>query len=73
MHTTTGSVSAFYNFVVVVLGLFVLGLLICMCVSSACMSAYHVNAWCPRRPEDGIISHGTGVTDVCEPLLGPGN
>jgi hypothetical protein len=31
---------------------------------------YHLYAWCPWRPEEGIRSPGTGVADDCEPLCG---
>lgn len=31
-----------------------------------CMSVYHVCSWCPQRPEKGIGSLGTGVTNDWE-------
>lgn len=38
----------------------------------ACISVcvYYVHAWCPRRPEEGVRSPGTGVTGGCEPPCG---
>jgi hypothetical protein len=30
------------------------------------MSAHHMHAWCPQRPEEGVGFSGTGVTDGCE-------
>jgi hypothetical protein len=27
------------------------------------LHVHHMCAWCPQRPEDGVGSHGTGVTD----------
>lgn len=32
---------------------------------SACLSMYHMLAWCPQGSEGGIRS-GTGVRDDCE-------
>jgi hypothetical protein len=26
--------------------------------------------WCPKRPEEGVRSHGTGVRERCEPPWG---
>ena len=37
-----------------------------MGVLFACLSMYHVCAWCLWWPEEGIGSPGTGVTDSCE-------
>lgn len=34
------------------------------------LSVYHVSAWSSRRPEEGVGSSATGVTDDCEPLCG---
>jgi hypothetical protein len=33
------------------------------------MCAYHIHAWCPRRPEETVVPTGTGVTDSCKVLL----
>ena len=33
-----------------------------------CMYVHHVYAWCPQRPEDGVRSSGSGVTNDCETL-----
>lgn len=30
------------------------------------MPVYYVGAWCPRKPEEGVGSAGTKVTDNCE-------
>lgn len=27
------------------------------------ISVYHIYAWCPRRPKEGLRTHGPGVTD----------
>lgn len=35
-----------------------------------CVCVYYVHAWCPRRPEEGVRSPGTGVTGGCEPSCG---
>ena len=40
---------------------------VCVCVLSTCMSVHHVCAWCLKKPEDDVRTHGTGVTDSCEP------
>ena len=32
----------------------------------ACISVYHVGAWCPQKLEEGIKSLGIGVMDSCE-------
>lgn len=39
-----------------------------MCSSAlpAHMSVYHIHAWCPMGPEEGIISPRTGVTANCQ-------
>jgi hypothetical protein len=39
-----------------------------MCVSIllACMYMYHMFAWYPCRPEEGVGCPGTEVTDGCE-------
>lgn len=34
---------------------------------STCRSMYHMHAWCLQRPEEGIGSPGTGVTNSSEP------
>jgi hypothetical protein len=31
------------------------------------MSVYHVNIWCPQRPEKVVLVTETGVTYCCEP------
>jgi hypothetical protein len=36
----------------------------------ACMSVYHICAWCPGKPEEGVRFSGTGVTDSCELACG---
>lgn len=38
----------------------------CVGALSACMSVYHLHAWCPWRSEEGVRVPGTGVAD-CEP------
>lgn len=40
-----------------------------MDVLPACMAVYNVQAWCPRKPEKGSRSPGTGVADGLEPPL----
>ena len=42
---------------------------ICTSVLPACMSMYHMHAFCPQGSEKGIGYHGTGVVDGCEPIL----
>lgn len=38
---------------------------------STCLSEYHLNSWCPQRPEEGITSSQTGVTNSWElPCVG---
>lgn len=37
----------------------------CMCVLPTCMSMQHMCVLCPQRPEEGVGSSGTGVTDGC--------
>ena len=32
---------------------------------TACFTLYHVCAWTLRRPEEGVGSPGSGVTDSC--------
>lgn len=44
-----------------------------MDVLSAYMYVYHVHAWWPRTPEEGIISSGTGVIDCLSHDVGAGN
>lgn len=41
-----------------------------MCVRDllACMSVYHVHAWCPQRPEEVIRFPGTEVMDGWDPM-----
>lgn len=34
-----------------------------MSVSPACVSEYHLHAWYPWRPEEGIRCPGNGVID----------
>lgn len=38
-----------------------------MTVLPACISVYHMHAWCPQRSEEGIRSPGTEVMDGCGP------
>ena len=38
-----------------------------MSVLAACMYVYHVHAWCPPSPEEGVRCPGTGVTDSYKP------
>lgn len=38
----------------------------CISVILACGSMYHSHAWCPRRSEEGIRSHGIEVKDGSE-------
>lgn len=40
----------------------------CVCECSACMSIYHVNAWCQWKSGEGtkLQFPGTGVSDGCE-------
>lgn len=35
-------------------------------------SIYHLSAWCPKRPEEGIGSLGTSFTDSYEYHVGAG-
>jgi hypothetical protein len=48
---------------------------VCVCVLHVCLHAtcMCLHAWCPRRPEEGVESPGTGVTDHWEPpcIMGP--
>lgn len=46
---------------------------ICMSVLATCMSVYHLCAWYPRSPEDGIRIPGPGVADGCDCRVGAGN
>jgi hypothetical protein len=39
---------------------------VCMDVLPACISVHHLYAWCPQKPEEGIIFPGTEVTGGCE-------
>lgn len=41
-----------------------------MAVLCACMSVYHMHAWCLQRPEEGVESGTGAVTDDCEPPRG---
>jgi hypothetical protein len=34
------------------------------------MTVYHLHAWCLRRPEEGVGSPETGVTEGCKLLFG---
>lgn len=36
----------------------------------ACMYVPHMCVWCPWKPEEGVRTLGTGITDGCEPLCG---
>jgi hypothetical protein len=36
---------------------------LCMSVLPVCRFVYHMGAWCPQNPEEGMGSSGTGVTD----------
>lgn len=38
----------------------------CVTILPTCKSAYHIHAWCPWRPEDGVGFPRTGVTFSCE-------
>lgn len=38
----------------------------CMGALTACMSVYHVCAWCPQKPVEDIRSLESGVTDNCK-------
>ena len=42
----------------------------CMNVLLACLSVYHMHAWSLQKPEEGIRTPGTGVTDGCETPCG---
>lgn len=44
----------------------------CMSILPACMSIWHINAYCLQRPE-GIRSPRTGVTEVVSPHESAGN
>lgn len=41
-------------------------ILLHMNILPACMSVYHMHAWCWQRPEEDIGSPWTGVTGRCE-------
>jgi hypothetical protein len=41
-----------------------------MSILSAYMFVYWLYVQCPWKPEEGITSSGTGVTDGCEMLCG---
>lgn len=41
-----------------------------MRVWPARISMYYLDAWCPRKLEEGVQSPGTGVKGVCELLCG---
>jgi hypothetical protein len=41
---------------------------VCMSVLPACMYVHHKCVLCPRRPEEGIGSLGSGVMDGCEKI-----
>lgn len=38
----------------------------CTSVVPACTYVHCVHAWCPCKPEEGIISSGTGATGHCK-------
>lgn len=38
-------------------------LFMCTAVCPAFMSMWHLHAWCLWKPEEGIASSGTGITD----------
>jgi hypothetical protein len=42
----------------------------CVSVLPACMSVYHVCAWCPQGSEDGAEFTAAGVVGGCKPLCG---
>lgn len=46
------------------------GFCVCMCLWVCVMYVHHVYAWCTRRPEEGIKSLETGVTNGCQPPEG---
>lgn len=35
-----------------------------------CMCVHPMHAQCPKRPEEGVPSPGTGVANGCEPACG---
>jgi hypothetical protein len=41
-----------------------------MVVLNTCMSVYHLCAWNPRKPEEGIGSPGSIITEGCEQPCG---
>jgi hypothetical protein len=43
-----------------------------MGILPARMSVHHVNAWCPRRSEEGVRFPGTQVTDGVSHHVGAG-
>lgn len=44
--------------------------ILCACVwNPACIHVYHMCIWCPWRPEEGILTPGTGVTAVMSLLM----
>lgn len=45
-------------------------LFICLRLLSACMYVYHVHAWCPWRPDEGVRSSRIEFACSCEPLCG---
>lgn len=38
-----------------------------MGILKACMSVFHVSAWCMQKPEKGMESAGIGVIGSCKP------
>ena len=44
--------------------------LMCVDILPACMSVHRVLPGALRRPEEGVGSPGTGITDGCEPPCG---
>jgi hypothetical protein len=41
-----------------------------MDILPAYMSVNQVHVWCPQRPEEGVRSPSSGVTDGCESPYG---
>jgi hypothetical protein len=48
-----------------------LGMFKCVCMFlPVCMSVYHLHAWCPQKPGEGVRSSGSGGRDSCEQPCG---
>jgi hypothetical protein len=50
--------------------MFLFKLNLCVWVFCLDMCVYHLQSWCPQKPEEGIRFPGFGVTDGCELLCG---